>query len=29
LLLVETLAAEWGFYRTNIGKAVYFVLSFR
>jgi anti-sigma regulatory factor (Ser/Thr protein kinase) len=29
LLLVETLAAEWGFYRTNLGKAVYFVLSFR
>jgi anti-sigma regulatory factor (Ser/Thr protein kinase) len=29
LLLVETLSAEWGFYRTNLGKAVYFVLSFR
>jgi anti-sigma regulatory factor (Ser/Thr protein kinase) len=29
LLIVETLSAEWGFYRTSIGKAVYFVLSFR
>jgi hypothetical protein len=29
LLLVETLSAEWGFYRTTIGKAVFFVLSFR
>jgi anti-sigma regulatory factor (Ser/Thr protein kinase) len=29
LLLVETLSAEWGFYRTDLGKAVYFILSFR
>lgn len=28
LLLVDTLADEWGFYRTPGGKAVYFALSF-
>ena len=28
LLLVATLAAEWGFYRTPAGKAVYFTLAF-
>jgi anti-sigma regulatory factor (Ser/Thr protein kinase) len=28
LLLVETLSAEWGFYRTPAGKAVYFTLAF-
>ncbi len=27
LLLVATLAAEWGFYRTPAGKAVYFTLA--
>ena len=27
LLLVGTLSAEWGFYRTAAGKAVYFTLS--
>ena len=27
LLLVETLADEWGFYRTAAGKAVYFTLA--
>ncbi|MGD0554698.1 MAG: ATP-binding protein [Streptosporangiaceae bacterium] len=29
LMLVETLSAEWGYYRTEVGKAVYFTLSFR
>jgi anti-sigma regulatory factor (Ser/Thr protein kinase) len=28
LMLVATLATEWGFYRTDTGKAVYFTLSF-
>ncbi len=28
LMLVATLAAEWGFYRTPAGKAVYFTLLF-
>lgn len=28
LLLVDTLADEWGFYRTPTGKAVYFALLF-
>ncbi len=28
LMLVATLAAEWGFYRTPAGKAVYFTLPF-
>jgi anti-sigma regulatory factor (Ser/Thr protein kinase) len=28
LLLVTTLSAEWGFYRTSGGKAVYFTLEF-
>lgn len=28
LTIVETLADEWGFYRTATGKAVYFALSF-
>ena len=28
LLLVTTLSAEWGFYRTPAGKAVYFTLAF-
>ncbi|MBV9380740.1 MAG: ATP-binding protein [Streptosporangiaceae bacterium] len=28
LLLVATLSAEWGFYRTPAGKAVYFTLAF-
>jgi hypothetical protein len=27
-MLVATLAAEWGFYRTPAGKAVYFTLVF-
>jgi len=27
LMLVATLATEWGFYRTPAGKAVYFTLS--
>jgi anti-sigma regulatory factor (Ser/Thr protein kinase) len=27
LLLVTTLSAEWGFYRTPVGKAVYFTLQ--
>ena len=27
LLLVTTLSAEWGFYRTSAGKAVYFALE--
>jgi anti-sigma regulatory factor (Ser/Thr protein kinase) len=27
LLLVDTLAADWGFYRTPAGKAVYFTLA--
>jgi anti-sigma regulatory factor (Ser/Thr protein kinase) len=27
LLLVTSLSAEWGFYRTQAGKAVYFVLT--
>jgi anti-sigma regulatory factor (Ser/Thr protein kinase) len=27
LLLVTTLSAEWGFYRTSAGKAVYFTLE--
>lgn len=29
LMLVDTLAAEWGFYRTPGGKAVYFTLPLR
>ena len=29
LMLVTTLAAEWGFYRTPAGKAVYFTLAFQ
>jgi anti-sigma regulatory factor (Ser/Thr protein kinase) len=28
LMLVTSLAAEWGFYRTPAGKAVYFTLAF-
>jgi anti-sigma regulatory factor (Ser/Thr protein kinase) len=28
LMLVSTLSAEWGFYRTPAGKAVYFALAF-
>jgi serine/threonine-protein kinase RsbW len=28
LLLVATMAADWGFYRTPAGKAVYFTLAF-
>src|SRR6516225_7109033 len=28
LMLVSTLSAEWGFYRTPAGKAVYFTLAF-
>ena len=28
LMLVATLSAEWGFYRTPAGKAVYFTLAF-
>ena len=28
LMLVTTLSAEWGFYRTPTGKAVYFTLAF-
>ena len=28
LLLVTSLSAEWGFYRTSAGKAVYFTLDF-
>ncbi len=28
LMIVATLAAEWGFYRTPAGKAVYFTLLF-
>lgn len=27
LMLVATLSAEWGFYRTSAGKAVYFTLA--
>jgi anti-sigma regulatory factor (Ser/Thr protein kinase) len=27
LMIVETLADEWGFYRDEIGKAVYFTLT--
>jgi anti-sigma regulatory factor (Ser/Thr protein kinase) len=29
LMLVITLSAEWGFYRTPAGKAVYFTLAFQ
>ena len=29
LLLVTSLSAEWGFYRTSAGKAVYFTLEFQ
>ena len=29
LLLVATLSAEWGFYRTAAGKAVYFTLAYQ
>ncbi len=29
LMLVTTLSAEWGFYRTPTGKAVYFTLAFQ
>jgi anti-sigma regulatory factor (Ser/Thr protein kinase) len=28
LMLVSTLSAEWGFYRTPVGKAVYFTIEF-
>ncbi len=28
LMLVSTLSAEWGFYRTPAGKAVYFTIAF-
>ena len=28
LMLVDSLSAEWGFYRTPAGKAVYFTLAF-
>ena len=28
LLLVTLLSDEWGFYRTSVGKAVYFTLGF-
>jgi anti-sigma regulatory factor (Ser/Thr protein kinase) len=28
LMLVTTLSAEWGFYRTPAGKAVYFTIAF-
>jgi Histidine kinase-like ATPase domain len=28
LMLVDTLAAEWGFYQTAVGKVVYFTLPF-
>ena len=28
LLLVTTMSAEWGFYRTPAGKAVYFILGY-
>jgi anti-sigma regulatory factor (Ser/Thr protein kinase) len=29
LMLVDTLSAEWGFYRIPAGKAVYFTLAFQ
>ena len=29
LVLVATLSDEWGFYRTPVGKAVYFTLAFQ
>jgi anti-sigma regulatory factor (Ser/Thr protein kinase) len=29
LMLVSTLSAEWGFYRTPSGKAVYFTIAFQ
>jgi anti-sigma regulatory factor (Ser/Thr protein kinase) len=29
LMLVATLSADWGFYRTPAGKAVYFTLAFQ
>ena len=29
LMLVDTLAADWGYYRTPGGKAVYFTLPLR
>jgi len=29
LMLVSTLSAEWGFYRTPAGKAVYFTIAFQ
>jgi anti-sigma regulatory factor (Ser/Thr protein kinase) len=29
LMLVSTLSAEWGFYRTPAGKAVYFTVAFQ
>lgn len=29
LMLVASLSAEWGFYRTPAGKAVYFTLAFQ
>jgi anti-sigma regulatory factor (Ser/Thr protein kinase) len=29
LMLVATLSAEWGFYRTPAGKAVYFTLAYQ
>ena len=29
LMLVATLSAEWGYYRTPAGKAVYFTLAFQ
>jgi hypothetical protein len=28
-MLVATLSADWGFYRTPAGKAVYFTLAFQ
>jgi hypothetical protein len=28
-MLVASLSAEWGFYRTPAGKAVYFTLAFQ
>ena len=29
LMLVASLSADWGFYRTLAGKAVYFTLAFQ
>jgi anti-sigma regulatory factor (Ser/Thr protein kinase) len=28
LMLVDTIADQWGYYRTSTGKAVYFTLTF-